>query len=506
MDLTAEYEEFRRLSAHLADLSAALSVLQWDLETMAPPAAAQRRAGQIGALAGLRHEFLLERYRPVVMRLAEAAQSDETKLYFVHRRNILAAAETVEKAAALPADFVSDMARTCAQAQSAWERAKNDDDFASFEPHLEAIVELKREQARLYRQAMPGRFADDYSALLDDYEPGMSAAEVDELFARLTPELRRLTALAPAAEPRPLFTQDPDSAAQLKLCRKVLSMMGFDFGRGRMDVSAHPFTTSFGPEDVRITTRVVAGAPLSALYSALHEGGHALYEQGLSPVAYGLPEGEACSLSIHESQSRIWENNVGRSYECCRALFDDVAILSPNRLAGFGPEDLFRCVNVVRPSLIRTEADELTYHFHIVVRYELEREMLSGALRVRDVPEAWRERYAQYLSVRPPNDTKGALQDVHWAHGSFGYFPTYTLGSLFAAQFFSYALDARPSLPQDIAEGRWTTLTKYLSENIFLYGRIYPSQTLCVHLGGEKLNADYFVRYMEAKLTALNHR
>ncbi len=504
--MTAEYQKMRDLGARLSDLTAALAVMQWDLEVMAPPGAAARRATQIGTLAGIRHEFLLERYRPVVLRLAEVAAADDAKLYFIHRRNILAAAESVEKAAALPSDFVAKSAEVCANAQTVWETAKKNNDFPSFAPYLEAVVELKREQARLYRNAMPGRFADDYSALLDDYEPGMSTAEIDAVFTQLSPALRRLTAAAPPPDKRPLFPVDPDPAAQLKLCRKVLALMGYDFERGRMDVSAHPFTIGFGPEDVRITTRVVSGAPLSSLYSALHEGGHALYEQGFSPVAYGLPEAEACSLSIHESQSRIWENNVGRSLECCQALFDDVAALSPTRLAGYGPEDLFRYVNIVQPSLIRTEADELTYHFHILVRYELERELLSGTLKAGDAREAWQEKYAAYLGVRPGNDAEGVLQDVHWAHGSLGYFPTYTLGSLFAAQFFAYAQAAKPGLNDDIAAGRWNTLTKFLSENIYLHGRIYSSQALCLHVGGEKLNPDYFVRYMESKLKILGGR
>ena len=506
MNLTAEYERLRELGARLGDLGAALSVLQWDLEVMAPPGGAARRAAQIGTLAGLRHEFLLERYRPVVLRLAEIARADDAKFYFIHQRNILAAAESVEKAAALPAAFVAKSAEVCANAQSVWETAKANNDFPSFSPFLEAVVELKREQVRLYRDALPGRFSDDYSALLDDYEPGMNAAAVDSVFARLVPALRRLAAAAPPPDERPLFPFDPDPAAQLKLCRKVLEMMGYDFGRGRLDISAHPFTISFGPEDVRVTTRVTPGVPLSSLYSAIHEGGHALYEQGFSPAAYGLPEAEACSLSIHESQSRIWENNVGRSLECCRALFDDVAALSPTRLAGFDPEDLFRHVNAVRPSLIRTEADELTYHFHIIIRYELERDLLSGAVKASDVREAWREKYAAYLGVRPANDAEGVLQDVHWAHGSLGYFPTYTLGSLFAAQFYAYAQAAKPDLNQDVAAGRWNVLTKFLSDNIFLHGRLFTSQTLCSQIGGEGLNPDYFIQYMEAKLKALGGR
>jgi carboxypeptidase Taq len=504
MNWAAEYENFRQLSARLSDLGAALGLMNWDLEVMAPPGGATRRAAQIGTLAGLRHEFMMNDYRPVVLKLAEAARTDETKFYFIHRQNILAAAESVEKAAALPSAFVARMAETCAQAQNAWESAKKNDDFFAFAPYLEAVVKLKREQAGLYRQAFATKFADDYSALLDDYEPGMSTAEVDAVFADLMPQLRGLLARVPSPPSRPLFAADPDAAAQLKLCRKVLTMMGYDFSRGRMDVSAHPFTIAFGPEDVRITTRLIAGAPLSSLYSAMHEGGHALYEQGLSTAAYGLPEAEACSLSIHESQSRIWENNVGRSLECCRALFDDVAAISPTRLAGFGPEDLFRAVNVFRPSLVRTEADELTYHFHIVIRFALERELLSGTLNAREVREAWREKYREYLGIVPQNDVEGVLQDVHWAHGSFGYFPTYTLGSLFAAQFFAYARQAHPDLSQCIAEGRWNVLTKFLAQNIFLHGRIYPSQALCQQVGGENLNADYFVRYMEEKLAALS--
>jgi carboxypeptidase Taq len=276
--------------------------------------------------------------------------------------------------------------------------------------------------------------------------------------------------------------------------------MGFDFDRGRQDISTHPFTTGTSPDDVRITTHINEYNIAQMLYGTIHEGGHALYEQGLPAEHYGLPACEACSLSIHESQSRIWENNIGRSLPFWKFHFEGFAQLFPDRLRNLQPEDVFRAVNVVEPSLIRIMADELTYHFHIMIRFELERALISRELAVKDLPAAWNEKYAEYLGITPSADSEGVLQDIHWSIGAIGYFPTYSLGSFYAAQFYAHALNQNPALEDQFKSGHTGWFVNWLKQEVYSRGRLYSSNDLCRLITGEDLTVDYFLRYIRNKM------
>ena len=277
---------------------------------------------------------------------------------------------------------------------------------------------------------------------------------------------------------------------------QLLKQMGFDFESGRQDISEHPFTTSFSPQDVRITTRIDEADFNNMTWSTIHELGHALYEQGLPASEYGLPLGEACSLSIHESQSRLWENQVGRSLAFWQFHYPSLQQEFPDQFGGVPVEKFYAAINQVEPSLIRTEADEVTYHFHVMIRYELEKKLIEGAISVHDIPAFWNEQYEQYLGVKSADDKKGCLQDVHWSHGSFGYFPTYSLGSFYAAQFFDQAMKDVPSLRDDLAEGRYPSLLAWLRQKIHVNGRFYTSEELCEQVCGQPLDIKHFMQYL----------
>jgi len=295
------------------------------------------------------------------------------------------------------------------------------------------------------------------------------------------------------------FAKDP----QWKFGMEVLRQMGFDFEAGRQDISEHPFTTNFSSRDVRVTTRIHENDFTSMTWSCIHEGGHALYEQGLPEDAYGLPLGEFTSLSIHESQSRLWENNVGRSLAGWEHFYPLAQQYFPAQLSGVPLADFYRAINRVRPSLIRTESDELTYHFHVLIRYELEKKLIEGSLATADIPEWWNGQYKSLLGVDVPDDKHGCLQDVHWSHGSFGYFPTYSLGSFYAAQFFHAAGQQVPGLAEDIRKGQFQPLLSWLRINIHSHGRRWLSEELCKRITGTGLDIQYFLQYAREKYKAI---
>src|ERR1700677_4001078 len=283
----------------------------------------------------------------------------------------------------------------------------------------------------------------------------------------------------------------------------LLKQMHYDFAAGRQDISAHPFTTSFNPKDVRVTTRIAEDYLKSMIWSCIHEGGHGLYEQGLPDSEYGLPSGEAVSLGIHESQSRLWENMVGRGLPYWKANMKTLHKYFPENLHQIGPEHFYKAANIVTPSFIRTEADELTYHFHILIRYEIEKALMEGKLQVKDLPAYWNARYKEYLGIKVPNDAEGVLQDIHWSHGSIGYFPTYSLGSFYAAQFYATAKKEIKGLENKIENSNMLPLLEWLREKIHKHGKYYSAEELCKKVTGEKLNFNYFMDYAKDKYSAL---
>ena len=344
-----------------------------------------------------------------------------------------------------------------------------------------------------------------YDALIDLYEPKTTVKELDVLFKDVRNQLVDFVkeiANSPQHEDI-LMKQYYPKEKQLAYTESILTNMGYDFEAGRQDISTHPFSTSFSSQDSRVTTRVNENDLSEILWSSIHEGGHALYEQGLKIENYGLPEGTYLSLGIHESQSRLWENNVGRSLAFWNNQFPKLQETFPENLTNYSVKDFYNAMNIVKSSLIRTNADELTYHFHVLIRYEIEKELIAGAIEVNDLPSIWNAKYKEYLNIEVPSDTKGVLQDIHWSHGSFGYFPTYSLGSFYAAQFFHKAAQEIPDLENKIEKGNFSELLTWLRTNIHQHGRIYSANELCEKVTGEKLNFSYFMNYAKKKYTSI---
>ena len=446
-------------------LHGAMALLGWDQEVIMPPAAARTRAAQRATLAGIIHERLVA--PELGAALADLQCVDD--LDPVAAANLRETRRVRDRAVALPSSLVRDIAETAALSQPEWVRARADDDWSRFAPHLTRLVELKRREAAILAIG-----DEPYDALLDEYEPGARTADLLPVFtdlrASLTDLLERLdTAAGPAMSlgrgPFPAGRQDA-------VCRRVLDAMGYDFAAGRLDVSAHPFTESLGRGDIRITNRYDESDPLPGITAALHEGGHALYEQGLPADFAETTAGQAVSLGIHESQSRLWENHVGRSMPFCRYLAPILAEAFPDQVPDLPPEHLYRALNVVQHSPIRIDADEVTYNLHIILRLEIERALIAGDLAPADVPAAWRAKAREYLHLDLADDRTGALQDIHWSLGSFGYFPTYTLGNLYAAMFWNAARLALPDLDAHLAVGDCAGLRGWLREHIHARGSV----------------------------------
>jgi carboxypeptidase Taq len=486
------YKQYEQTTLQAADLYNASAVLGWDQEVYMPPRGFPYRGRQLATLASMAHSLLTsEAYGTLLHQLHGAPGLSEEQ-----QHNVRLSLEDFEKNARLPADFVEAITRQSSESYQAWMEARAAKDFKIYEPHLEKMVALKRRQAELY-----GYEHHPYDALLDDYEKGASTALLDPVFdmvrAQLPPLLQRIAA-APQVDDS-FFSKHYPRQQQWEFSLEVLRRMGYDFEAGRQDYSEHPFSTSFAPTDVRVTTRVHENDFASMLWSSIHEGGHALYEQGLPEAQYGLPLGAAASLSVHESQSRLWENCVGRSLAFWRHLYPVLQQRFPEQLGGVSLEDFYKGANKVAPSLIRTEADELTYHFHVLIRYEIEKALIDGSLEVGGLPAAWNEAYERYLGIRPADDKEGVLQDVHWSHGSFGYFPTYSLGSFYAAQFFEQVRQDIPGLQDQIGEGELGGLLQWLRSKVHRHGRRYRSEELCREITGRGLDFSSFMRYVQAK-------
>jgi carboxypeptidase Taq len=341
--------------------------------------------------------------------------------------------------------------------------------------------------------------------LLDEYEKGCTVQLLDKTFNGLLPTLRNLLERI-EAKPQvddAFLKQHFPRQQQWDWGMHLIRELNFDFEAGRQDISEHPFSTSFNPKDVRITTRVDENDFGNMTWSCIHETGHALYEQGLPEQSYGLPLGEACSYSIHESQSRLWENNVGRNKKFWKHFYPQLREVFPNQFKSVELDDFYRGINKVQPSFIRTEADEITYHFHVFIRYELEKSLLGNTLEAKDIPAFWNEQYRKLLGVAVPDDRKGCLQDVHWSHGSFGYFPTYSLGSLYAAQFYSTANQQLPALEREMEEGKTLSLLQWLREKVHSRGRYFTSEDLCQEITGKTLDVSYFVNYLLDKYVSI---
>ncbi|RYE23470.1 MAG: carboxypeptidase M32 [Sphingobacteriales bacterium] len=484
------YDKYVAITQKAADLNYASAVLGWDQEVYMPPKGEQFRGRQLATLSTLAHEMLTSKEYGELLQQLSQAEPDETQA-----ANIRLSIEDYEKNKQLPSSFIDELTRQTSASYNAWMKARKANDFSIYAPELEKMIQLKRKQAELY-----GFEGHPYDALLDDYEKGATVAMLDPIFESLKKDLPPLLQkLQQLHFNDGFFYRDYPKQQQWDFSMAVLKKMGYDMEAGRQDISEHPFTTSFAPTDVRVTTRVDEHNFASLLWSSIHEGGHALYEQGLPEEQYGLPLGAAASLSIHESQSRLWENCVGRSKDFWKYFYIQLQGEFPRALFDITQEHFWEGVNKVQPSLIRTEADEVSYHFHVMIRYEIEKALIEGSLDVKDLKQAWNDMYREYIGVTPKDDLTGVLQDIHWSHGSFGYFPTYSLGSFYAAQFFQQAQKDIVGLNHQIASGEFTELLKWLRKNIHRHGRRYRSDELCKMVTGKGLSLASFMSYLNDK-------
>ncbi len=497
--MPAPVDALRDHLAPIEDLKAAAAVLTWDQKTYMPDGGAEARAQQLSTLQSTAHErFVADETGELIDRAADALDdpdrlNPDAALVRVARRDY-------ERAVRVPSSLVAELSKATSQAQQAWKQARGNDDFSQFAPHLERLVNLSVEKAEAI-----GYEDDPYDALLTEYEPGRTTEEVESLFDTLRDDLVPIVDTiddAPQIDNSILRGTYPESAQQA-FGRSVIEDFGYDFDRGRQDVSAHPFTTAFSPTDVRLTTRYDEENVASALFSTIHEAGHGLYEQGIDPALDRTPLGEGTSLSIHESQARLWENHVGRSRPFWRHYLPKLKDAFPDALGDATLEPFYRAINRVEPSLIRVEADEVTYNLHVMLRFELERGLIDGSVSVNELPERWNEAMDNSLGVVPETDANGVLQDVHWSQGAFGYFPTYTLGTLTAAHLVETIQDDLPDLSDQIANGRFVPLLDWLHTHIHKHGRILKAPDLLNRTTGADLSAAPWLQYVRDKFGAL---
>ena len=495
-----KFDELCAMARKSNYLKSTLALLEWDQQTKLPSAAGQYRSEQITFLSGELHRHEVDTKRGEL--LGELANSDlAADPHSDTGATIRVLKRRYDKKVKLPQALVESLAKASSVGQQVWVEARKTDDFKKFEPKLAEIFQLKREEA----QAI-GYEEHPYDAMLDEYEPGASTAEVTRVLTALKDELVPLIAQvndSNSTVETDLLRRNYPIDKQEQFGRQASAAIGFEYDRGRLDVTHHPFCTEIGPEDVRLTTRYDESFFSSAFFGTLHEAGHGIYEQGLRSEFYGLPPGEYCSLGIHESQSRMWENLVGRSPEFWDHFYGSAAKHFPEALSDVKQPDFVAAVNAVAPSLIRVEADEATYNLHIIIRFELEQELISDTLAVGDLPSAWNDRYEQYLGIRPDSDANGVLQDVHWSAGLVGYFPTYALGNLYAAQFFDAAQQELGDLGQQFGQGEFASLKSWLNQNVHGRGKCYNSQQLSELLVGQPIHHEPLIRQLRHKLSPI---
>ncbi|MGC3958827.1 MAG: carboxypeptidase M32 [Verrucomicrobiota bacterium] len=492
----APYRKLLKRTREISFLASSASALNWDVETYMPPKALKFRAEQLAYLGSEAHRIFTA--RKVGQLIAECEQhgfapdSDEAANVREWRRRY-------DRATKIPARLVEKIERVRAHAREAWKKAREESKFRLFKPHLQKLLDLSRQTADCW-----GFQESPYDALIEGYEPGVTASQLRTLFASLRPAI--VSILGPAVEksasiPEDYLSGDYPVAAQQAFNRKVATAIGFDFDAGRIDTTTHPFCETLGPGDCRLTTRYDEKNFAQSLYGVLHEAGHGLYEQGLREEFYGMPLGSAVSLGIHESQSRLWENHVGRS----PAFWEHWHPIACEHFPGlkrFTPAQISAGVNRVAQSFIRVEADQVTYDLHIILRFTIESKLITGELSVADVPALWNEEFEKMFGLKVARDADGCLQDIHWAIGLIGYFPTYTLGNLNAAQLMHRAKQDNPALESDLASGEYGNLLKWLREKVHQAGSRHTPSELIKHATGEATQSKYHLDYLRKKFTA----
>ena len=486
--------ELRNRAAELTNLNNILALLQWDQEVMLPAGGAAGRAAQFSVLSTIAHQKICAPRLGALLqelagRPAELAKVDQALVRVLQRE--------YDKNTKLPEKFVADFARLTSEALPVWVKAREQNNFSQFLPLLEKVINMCRQKAEFL-----GYAEHPYDALLDLYEEGLTTNVLDALFGSLQRELSKLLQHKTSHDkpvPENLANHTPmQMQDQVRFSERLLAEIGYDFNRGRQDISAHPFTTSLGHNDRRVTNRFRPDS-IEFIFSALHEGGHALYEQNIAAEHAETPLDEGVSLGIHESQSRLWENIIGRSRPFWDKYYPVLQDHLPQQFKDISLDDFVAHINRVHPGLIRVEADEVSYNLHVLIRFELEKALMENTIKASDLPPLWNEKYYNYLGVKVDADANGVLQDIHWAHGSFGYFPTYTLGNLAAAQIWhSYCLydnDHKLTLQQ----GNLTKIRQWLTQNIYRHGAIYPPAELLQRVCGKEMDSTYFIEYLKNK-------
>jgi carboxypeptidase Taq len=493
--MESELTQLKNILAEVSDLYAAASLLSWDQQTYMPLGSAEGRGQQLSTLGRLAHDkftspqvgTLLEDLVPYATHLDP--DTDDACLIKVTRRNY-------DKQTRVTSDWVAEFAQTTAIATQVWQEARAENNFAKFQPYLEKLVALRRQYASFFAP-----YEHVYDPLLDDFEPGLSTADVQEIFAVLRPQQ---VALIQAIADRPKVDDEFlhlefDEDKQWEFGVQVITKFGYDWNRGRQDKSPHPFTTSFGLDDVRITTRLTRDYVSSALFGSMHEAGHALYEQGVDHALARTPLAGGTSLAVHESQSRLWENLVGRSLPFWQHFYPRLQALFPTQLGNVSLDRFYKGINKVEPSLIRVEADEATYNLHIMLRMELEIALMEGSLEVKHLPEAWNTRMQEFVGVTPATDAEGVLQDIHWSGGMLGYFSTYALGNLISVQLWDRINRDIPDLTDQIRNGEFGTLLAWLREHVHRHGAKFEPQDLVQRVTGSKIDPAPYMRYLQEK-------
>ncbi len=488
------YERLTKVMNTVVDLGAAASVLGWDQETFMPDGAVEARAEQLATLSGLQHHHMVNDEAQAAV---EAVRVDLASLPERKRRVAEMFIRDHERDLKLPESFVLDMARTASLAQDAWKRAKAKSDFTVFQPLLEKIVDLKRQESSIL-----GGGEHPYDAMLDTYEPGLTTAQLTPVFDRLqkgTKEiLDQITPAQSAVDDLVLYRSYPKDR-QLSVAKTIISHLGFSGTTGRVDLSEHPFCTHFAHTDVRLTTRIRETDLRSCLFGLIHEAGHGMYEQGVSAELARTPSAQGASMGIHESQSLFWENVVARSEEFWSWAFPILRDAFPDQLKDQSVQSFYRAINKMQPSLNRVESDELTYNLHIILRFELERDLMAGTISVAEIPEIWNQKMHDLLGVMPSNDAEGCLQDVHWSFGGIGYFPSYALGKLYAAMEWNVMQQEIPDVRDRIANGDFTPVLSWLRLKIHDYGRTETPNEIIQRIAGRPLTETDFLSYVSTK-------
>ncbi|MCR2802914.1 carboxypeptidase M32 [Paenibacillus soyae] len=493
----AVLQQFRETIHKIKSYEEALGLLYWDLRTGAPRKGMDTRSESIGMVSGEMFKLSTSPQLGEWLSALEEKGSFE-ELTEIDQRLVSETRKEYDRSVKIPPKLYQEYVVAAAQSENKWEEAKAQNDFKGFQPYLEKVISYTNQFIDLW-----GAKATRYDTLLDQYEPGMTVSQLDKVFGDLRDKLVPLSAAIAASPHQPdtgFLRQSFDKSAQKSFSLYILEQMGYDFEAGRLDESAHPFATGLNPGDVRITTRYLENDVTSALFGTIHEGGHALYEQNIMAELTNTTLCTGTSMGIHESQSRFWENVIGRSRPFWERYFGELQSRFPGQL-DVSVDQFYRGNNIVSPSLIRIEADELTYNLHIIIRYEMEKLIFDGGAKVSDLPELWNEKYKQYLGITPPSDAEGVLQDVHWSGGAFGYFPSYSLGNMYAAQFADTMEKELEGMWSLVGRGELLPIKEWLSERIYKYGKLRSPSELVQSVTGKPLDPQCLVDYLTKKYT-----